>query len=76
MSTLDAERQEKARDYARASRRLWLINAVLSAAYVIAWLIFGWSLLLRAWLVSTWPLRGTPGSLSLPSRLSSEESTR
>ncbi|MCS6906827.1 MAG: M48 family metallopeptidase [Anaerolineales bacterium] len=41
--TPDPERQEKARQYARISRRLLLINLLLGAGYALAWLAFGWS---------------------------------
>jgi STE24 endopeptidase len=50
MTTLDPERQKKAKIYARISRRLWLVNTVLSAIYTLAWLFFGWSISLRSWL--------------------------
>ena len=50
MTILDPERQKKAKEYARISRRLWLVNISLSAIYTLAWLIFGWSISLRNWL--------------------------
>ena len=50
MTTLDPERQKKAKEYARISRRLWLVNTLLSALYTLAWLVFGWSISLRNWL--------------------------
>ena len=53
MAQLDAERQRRARQYARASRRLWLLSTMLAGAYTLAWLILGWSLALRSWLVVT-----------------------
>ena len=53
MTTLDPERQKKAREYARISRRLWLVNILLSAIYTLAWLIFGWSISLRSWLMES-----------------------
>src|SRR5512143_1706533 len=49
---LDPERQKKAKQYARISRRLWLLNLVLSGVYTLAWLLFGWSATLRDWLVT------------------------
>ena len=52
MTTLDPERQKKAREYARISRRLWLVNILLSAIYTLAWLIFGWLMALIAAFVS------------------------
>jgi STE24 endopeptidase len=54
MSILDLERQKKAKEYARISRRLWLINTGVSGAYVAAWLAFGWGISLRERLVSAW----------------------
>jgi STE24 endopeptidase len=60
MSQLDPERQRKAREYARASRRLWLANTVVGAVYAMAWLLLGWGTALRAWLVETWPLLSNP----------------
>ena len=50
MTTLDPERQKKAKEYARSSRRLWLVNILLSAIYTLAWIVFGWSIALRSWL--------------------------
>ncbi len=50
MTTLDPERQKKAKEYARISRRLWLVDIILGGLYVFAWLVFGWSLALRNWL--------------------------
>jgi STE24 endopeptidase len=50
MTTLDPEKQKKAKEYARISRRLWLVNTSMSAIYTLAWLIFGWSISLRNWL--------------------------
>ena len=41
--TLDLERQKKAKQYARLSRRLFLVDLAIGGVYVIAWLIFGWS---------------------------------
>lgn len=41
--TPNPERQEKARQYARISRRLLLVNLAISSGYSLAWLLFGWS---------------------------------
>jgi STE24 endopeptidase len=41
--TLDAERQEQARQYARLRRRFMLLSLGLSGGYALAWLVFGWS---------------------------------
>jgi STE24 endopeptidase len=50
MTTLDPERQKLAKEYARISRRLWLVDTTFSAVYALAWLFLGWSVLLREWL--------------------------
>jgi STE24 endopeptidase len=50
MTTLDPERQKLAKEYARISRRLWLVDTTFSAVYALAWLFLGWSILLREWL--------------------------
>jgi STE24 endopeptidase len=44
---LDAERQKKAKQYARIGRKLFFVDLALGGVYVIAWLIFGWSISLR-----------------------------
>jgi STE24 endopeptidase len=48
--TLDPEKQEKARQYARIQRRLWLVDTLASAAYLLAWSFFGWAKSLAGWL--------------------------
>jgi STE24 endopeptidase len=49
-TTLDPEKQIQAKQYARISRRLWLVEMLFGAAYALAWLFFGWSIFLREWL--------------------------
>jgi STE24 endopeptidase len=44
---LDLQRQKTARQYARIKRRLMVIDLALTAAYALAWLVFGWSAALR-----------------------------
>jgi STE24 endopeptidase len=60
MTTLDPERQQQAKQYARIRRRLWLVDTAFSALYTLAWLFFGWSDSLRDWLTTLiterWPL--------------------
>ena len=56
MTTIDPERQTKAKEYARISRRLWLVDTTFSAVYALAWLFFGWSISLRNWLTVRWSL--------------------
>jgi len=56
--TLDPQRQERAKQYARIQRRFMLVDLVLGAIYLIAWLSFGWSLALKdfllQWVSSEW----------------------
>ena len=52
MTTLDPERQKQAKEYARIRRRLWLVETIFSALYAIAWLVFGWAVALRDWLMT------------------------
>ncbi|MFN8383338.1 MAG: M48 family metallopeptidase [Anaerolineales bacterium] len=51
-TTLDLEKQKQAREYARIHRRLWLVDTLFSAVYVLAWLFFGWSISVREWLTT------------------------
>ncbi len=44
---LDAERQAKARQYARLSRKLFFVDLAIGGIYVMAWLIFGWSITVK-----------------------------
>jgi Zn-dependent protease with chaperone function len=57
---LDAERQQQAKQYARISRRLFVLDLGLGGLYVIAWLVFGWSASLRnfllGWTTNDWLL--------------------
>ena len=48
--SLDPEKQSQARQYARIHRRLWLLDTLLSAAYLLIWLFTGWAGQLAAWL--------------------------
>lgn len=50
MTTLDPQRQQQAKEYARLGRRLWLADTLFSALYALAWLFFGWAASLRQWL--------------------------
>ena len=60
MTTLDPERQKKAKEYALISRRLWLVNTSVSIIYTLAWLLFGWSMALRNWLIGRGSLLMNP----------------
>jgi Zn-dependent protease with chaperone function len=57
---LDAERQKQAKEYARISRRLFLVDLGMGGLYVVAWLVFGWSAglrnLLLGWTSHPWLL--------------------
>ncbi len=55
MTTLDPERQQQAKQYARIGRRLWLVSNAISAVYALAWLFTGWAIGLRAWLTAISP---------------------
>lgn len=46
-TTLDPERQEQAKVYARIRRRLLLVDLGLGVVYLLAWLSFGWSQALK-----------------------------
>jgi len=52
MTTLDPERQKQAKVYARLKRRLWLVDVAFSAIYLLVWLVTGWAVSLRTWLVN------------------------
>ena len=52
MTILDPERQKQAKQYARIRRRLWLVDTIFSALYVLAWLFLGWSIAFRNWLLT------------------------
>jgi STE24 endopeptidase len=56
MTTLDPERQQQAKQYARIRRRLWLVDNAFSALYALAWLFWGWAAALRRWLTDDWSL--------------------
>jgi STE24 endopeptidase len=40
---IDVEKQEQARKYASLQRRMMLVDLLLGACYLIAWLVLGWS---------------------------------
>lgn len=50
--TVDPQRQEKAKEYARIRRRFMLLDLVLGVALLSAWLFTGWSTALRDWIFS------------------------
>lgn len=52
MTTLDPEKQKQAKQYSRISRRLWLADNLFNMLYILAWLIFGWAVSLRSWLIT------------------------
>lgn len=46
--TLNPERQLRAKEYAQISRRLFVLDLVLGAVYVLLWILAGWSPWLRS----------------------------
>ena len=50
--SLDPERQKKARHYARIKRRLMLVELTIAGLYTLSWLLFGWSKILKDFLLS------------------------
>ena len=50
--TLDPQRQEKAREYARIRRRFMLLDLLIGFALLLLWLLLGWSTTLRDWIFS------------------------
>ena len=52
ITTLDPEKQKQAKQYARIHRRVWLLDTLASAVYLLAWLFFGWAKALTGWLRS------------------------
>ncbi|MDD5368715.1 MAG: hypothetical protein PHQ40_06515 [Anaerolineaceae bacterium] len=44
---LDPERQKQAKVYARIERRLAIIDVFFGGVYTLAWLVFGWALVLQ-----------------------------
>lgn len=52
MTEIDPQRQEKAKEYARIKRRMWLVDMAGGLLYALLWLVTGWSTGLRDWLLS------------------------
>src|SRR5258708_3092222 len=55
MPPLDPKRKQRAGEYARLRRRLWLIDTAFGAVYALAWLFLGWTISLRNLLTGHWP---------------------
>ena len=51
LATLDPEKQEQAIEYARIRRRLMLGDLALGGIYALLWLVTGWSIALRDYLL-------------------------
>jgi STE24 endopeptidase len=51
VATLDPEKQEQAKEYARIRRRLMLGDLALGGIYALLWLVTGWSIDLRNYLL-------------------------
>jgi STE24 endopeptidase len=50
--TLDPQRQEQAKEYARVRRRFMLIDLLLGLILLLAWIFMGWATWLRDWILS------------------------
>ncbi len=50
--TLDPQRQQQAKVYARIRRRLFLVDIIVGGVYALAWLLFGWSASLKTTLLT------------------------
>ena len=48
---IDQDRQKRAKEYSRINRRLMVVDIAISGVYILAWLIFGWSHILKNWLL-------------------------
>ena len=49
-TSLDPEKQKQAKLYSRIRRRLWVVETVAGAIYLLAWLFFGWARVMTTWL--------------------------
>jgi STE24 endopeptidase len=49
-TSLDPERQNQAKEYARIQRRFMFLDLILGAALLLIWLLTGWSVQLRDWI--------------------------
>lgn len=52
MTTIDPEKQVRAKQYGRIRRRLWLVDTIFNTIIFLAWLLFGWSVSLREWVMT------------------------
>ncbi|RLD01301.1 MAG: hypothetical protein DRI46_04510 [Chloroflexi bacterium] len=50
ITNLDPERQRQAKEYARIQRRFTFMDLALGTAFLLAWLLTGWSIQLRDWI--------------------------
>jgi len=50
--TLDPQRQQQAKQYAKIRRQFMLLDLALGAIMLLVWLLVGWSFLLRDWIFS------------------------
>ena len=50
--TLDPQRQQQAKQYAKIRRQFMLLDLALGAVMLLIWLLAGWSFLLRDWIFS------------------------
>jgi STE24 endopeptidase len=50
--TIDPQRQQEAKEYARIHRRLMVVDLALGGFYALAWLVFGWAESLKSALLA------------------------
>ena len=50
--TLDQDRQKRAKEYARISRRLMVVDLALGMIYIVVWILLGWSIALKETLLN------------------------
>lgn len=51
-TAIDPGRQAKAKEYARLSRRLFVLDLAVSGLLMVAWLALGWARWLKVWLLT------------------------
>jgi STE24 endopeptidase len=52
LETIDHEKQEKAKEYAKIRRRFMLLDLTLGLILLLSWILFGWTIWLRNWIFS------------------------
>ncbi|MEA3351608.1 MAG: M48 family metallopeptidase [Chloroflexota bacterium] len=49
INELNPQRQKKAKEYAKINRRFMILDLIIGIAFLLAWLLFDWSMELRNW---------------------------